>query len=199
MLCVLAWAFLLRAASEATDVRRARDATPLRDPSAPLGPSSLIGLVGDTLVLRLARRKNRPHGDTLRRSCTCPGAIGASGPPGPSSHCGALVCPAHVLWPHIARRVREGDLLFGAHDIPRHAVTWARAHLAQAGLPGATTVTLHDFRRGAAQQLYARECRLSVILKAGSWTSRAFLAYLDKPGIESDLVSCALAGIASDE
>ena len=47
------------------------------------------------------------------------------------------------------------------------------------GIEHTEKFNLHDLRKGAAQQLVANGSPLTVILKAGSWGSRAFAIYLD--------------------
>ena len=67
-----------------------------------------------------------------------------------------------------------------------------RYHGAQAGIEHAECFSLHDLRRGAAKQLVAGGCTLSVLLRAGSWSSRAFMIYLDQPGLERDAQASVL-------
>ena len=124
----------------------------------------------------------------LRRGCSCRGIGGTV-----TSHCGSI-CPVHILWPAIREKVREGEFIFRLSIIARSALRWAQARLESIIPEPCPRIKLHDFRRGAAQSLLATGCRLSVILKAGSWSSRAFMTYLDESRIEQDLMSKALSG-----
>ena len=184
MFVIISWVFLLRAASEAVSVRRAREGVDLsRLSSAPSGSWVGLSLSKKTLFLKLQRRKNKPLGDVLERGCSCSAVTGVS------DHCGRILCPVHVLWPCIASRISEGSSLISCHDLPRSAATWVRHRLQEVGIMEAEHSGLHDLRRGAAQQLVSAGCSLSTILQAGSWSSRAFIDYLDRPGVERDLVT----------
>ena len=79
MLYLTAYTFMLRVNSEALPITVGeRPLEPLRE-----GVHSCIGVVKDEIVLRLAKRKNKPHGSTIRRGCTCGK--------------GRRMCPVHVL------------------------------------------------------------------------------------------------------
>ena len=82
-----------------------------------------------------------------------------------------------------------GALLFSNQGLPKTAASWVRFRLAEAGVMSADQFGLHDLRRGAAQQLVSAGCSLSTILRAGSWSSRSFIEYLDRTGIERDLMA----------
>ena len=61
VLYLLTYAFLLRLPSEAVPMTAARDT----------GKQAVLYLVGETLVLELTRRKNKPCGSRLVHSCWC--------------------------------------------------------------------------------------------------------------------------------
>ena len=79
--------------------------------------------------------------------------------------------------------------MFSGHDLPRTTTDWVRWRLGALGIADAENFGLHDLRRGAARQLVAAGSSLSTILRAGSWSSRAFIDYLDRAGMERELVS----------
>ena len=58
---------------------------------------------------------------------------------------------------------------------------------------------LHDFRRGHARDLLRRGKPLYEILRAGEWSSPAFLAYLDRAELEDLAVMEAHLDEESDE
>lgn len=179
----LAWVFLLRAASEATDVRRAKDGVSIANlKDAP--PGSWISLEGRTLFLKLGKRKNRPLGDVISRVCSC-----VERGRDTSAHCGAALCPVHVLWAQISGAIAPGDFLFSNPRVPATSARWARERLISIGAPHAANFGLHDLRRGAAQQLVSCGGSLATILRAGSWSSKAFLVYLDQAGLERDAMA----------
>ena len=167
MLFLAAYSFLLRVPSEGLAIARGDD------PLAPLsGMHSCIALVGDRLVLRLARRKNRPHGATLARACVCPA--------------GRPICPVHVLGPWLTRHSALVQPF--AHISAAWAVGYLRELLASLGIADADQYRLHDFRRGHARDLADADNNLKTILEAGQWTSPAFLKYLDTNDMETRMI-----------
>ena len=167
MLFLCAYTFLLRVPSEGLAL------TTGADPTAPLvGRHSCIATVGGVLVLRLAKRKNRPHGSTLRRACTCPNA--------------RWLCPVHVLGEWLGR------LPIGSQPFTCYSAGTARStlrdYLGQLAIAEAMAHSLHDFRRGHARDLTSAGGNLRVILEAGEWSSPAFLKYLDTEQVESQVV-----------
>ena len=55
--------------------------------------------------------------------------------------------------------------------------------------------TLHSLRRGAAQTLVPKGGDLATLLKAGSWKSGAFPAYLDLVGVENAVVTASIQSL----
>ena len=62
---------MLRAKSEASDLRRVSDRISVGNPFSPLIVPGAIGLVNDVLVIRLSARKSRFGGDSISRACVC--------------------------------------------------------------------------------------------------------------------------------
>ena len=123
-------------------------------------------------MLRLARRKNRPQGSVLRRSCWC-------------RQCKST-CPRHVLWPFLNK------FPVGAAPFAALTAQAAGALLKQCcgiqKVKQANMYRLHDLRRGHAKDLQSTGASLKEILEAGQWSSPRFLKYLDLDELEKDFV-----------
>ena len=165
------YAFLLRPRDEALPIIVGAN----EEAEAELEPRchSCLSFVGNELVLRLASRKNKPHGSVLRRGCWCK-KEGVS----------RALCPVHTLGMAIARQA--GSVPFADLN-GNKASAELRRRLAKLGVANAGSYRLHDFRRGHARNLQARGASLWEILQAGEWRSCAFLDYLDKNQLEADL------------
>ena len=124
------------------------------------------------LMLKLRRRKNRPQGSRLVRTCWC-------------SEC-ARTCPVHVLGPLIAR-TKPGVALFRGIT-KAHALANLRTMLAAIGVEKAACYRSHDMRRGHTLDLQCANAPLWKILEAGEWSSPAFLKYLDLHKLDRELV-----------
>ena len=129
MLFLLAYCFLLRLPSEAlpavactVDGRRESQAT--------------LCIEGSVLVLYLRRRKNKPQGSRLVRSCWCSSST--------------VTCPLHVIGKFMAER--PGLPLFPGITSQSALVT-LRECLASLATPSASDYRTHDLRRGHALDL----------------------------------------------
>ena len=115
----------------------------------------------DSLYIRLARRKHRPQGSLLVRTCACVGA---------SPHC----CAVHAVAP-LLRNKKRRCAPFRPHKLlvpqgcPPHADV--------VGHKNANRCTLKAFRAGRVTSLAAAGSPTGVILAAGEWKSSAFLRY----------------------
>lgn len=126
VLYLLAYVFLLRLPSEALPAVAGKG-----------GGQSSLYREGDTLVLELARRKNKPRGSRLVRKCWC----GES----------RATCPVHVIGPWLDTHP-TGTPLFP--DIsPARALGMLRDMLATVGVEGHSEYRTHDLRRGHALDL----------------------------------------------
>ena len=123
-LFLLSYCFLLRVPSEAIPV------------TAHSGDCSLQS-VGDTLVLSLNRRKNRPQGSRLVRGCWCKRSTST--------------CPVHVLGPLLKQKA-AGERLFPGITAG-DALSGLRSMLKALNVPRADEYRTHDFRRGHAKDL----------------------------------------------
>ena len=92
---------------------------------------------GDSLVLKLQRRKNKSGGSRLVRGCWC-------------TKC-KLTCPLHVLGPLVDQRGSGKNLFPGI--TAASALTMLREMLEVVGAQGARSYRTHDLRRGHAKDL----------------------------------------------
>ena len=167
MLYLAAYVFMLRVPSELLPVVTGKRNQAMG--ALAQGRHSCLGLCGDgEVILRLAKRKNKPHGSVLRRSCWCDTK--------------AALCPVHVLGAWVDSLDDRSTPFAGI--TAQAARKDLKKRLFQIGIDGASSYWLHDLRRGHAQDMVDSGGRLCEILKAGEWTSPAFTAYLDLEAVE---------------
>ena len=177
MLCLTAYAFLLRLPSEALPiVVHSRLTTENRE-------RPLLTMVDGSIRLELRRRKNRLTPSVLVRSCWC-------------KQCSAT-CPVHVLGAYV-EALPAGAQPFGAYK-PGSALAVLRKVLGELHIAEAGAYRTHDFRRGHADDLRRMGKSLREILMAGDWRSAAFLDYLDQVQLEADVIAEAHLADTSDE
>ena len=174
--------FILRVQSEATvlEVGMKRDAqTSPPDRHGAVWIESCEGGL-DSLHIRLARRKHRPQGSRLVRTCACARA---------SPHC----CTLHAVAP-LLRNKRAGATLF---DLTSSSFLKAvRRMLTLLGHKNANKCTLEAFRAGRATSLAAAGSPIGVILAAGERKSSAFLRYCQADEI---FVSAVLEVVCAED
>jgi len=155
--CV-AYAFLLRVPSEGIPLKLGAVETG----EAPTG--KWLTRAGDNVMFYFDRRKNREAPTRQTRGCWC--------------KCCTVTCPVHGL------TLLDNPALLGSAPFekcgPTKTTNALRRRLAKLGVADAPSFTLKGFRRGHARDIAMRGGRLAEILHAGSWTSKAFAAYLDK-------------------
>ena len=135
------------------------------------------------MVLRLARRKNKPFGSVIRRDCWCQSCRDT--------------CPVHSVLPWL-NSLAPGATPF-AHFTQASALAALRKRLAILQIEHPQEYKLHDFRRGHAQDLLEAGASLMAILKAGEWKGAAFMAYLDSAEMEARAVLQTHMQQSSDE
>ena len=125
MLCLFAYAFLLRMPSEALPAK--------------VGGSGkcVVTVEGEFLVVTLARRKNKEVQSRIERGCWC-------------REC-KETCPMHVLAPFFMS-FPEGAQVFGEFTAPI-ALRTLRKVMSILQVPRAAEYKTHDFRRGHAKDL----------------------------------------------
>ena len=136
------------------------------------GKAATLSLVKNRMVLTLARRKNKPHGSTLTRTCWCKSC--------------PKTCPVHVLGAYVTS-LKDGERPF-AQFSASNVLKSLRSLLSRIGVRNAEKYRTHDLIRGHAKDLQARGASLVEILSAGEWRSPAFLRYLDMHDLERDAV-----------
>ena len=159
---LVAWEFLLRVQSEAIDIEAGQSSD-----AATLPSHRHSGLWIDTnsvLVLRLQKRKHRPTGSLLKRTCQCRSV-------------GAKMCVAHRIEPHLTKAV-VGTKIFSY--TATQFLNVLRKLLIQLSVDHATSFTLKAFRAGKATALANSGAPLGQILAAGEWRGRAVLNYVNE-------------------
>ena len=168
MLWLFAYTFMLRVPSEALPAMRGGEGL-----EHAVDEQAVIWLEGATLVLRLHRRKNKPHGSMLRRSCTCA--------------CHPRICPVHVLWHGFLRPLPFGSKPWAEHT-SSSANAALRVALSKLAVPRADLYRCHDLRRGHARDLFDSGTPLEDILRHGEWRGKSVRKYLDECDLEQQVV-----------
>ena len=181
MLYLAAYVFMLRVPSELLPVVVGKEGAA----NAALAPGehSCFSMCAQTLTLRLARRKNRPQGSCLTRSCWCDTR--------------PELCPVHVLGAWVSQQPgRSKPFMHIASGSARQDL---KRRLFRLGIDCANSYWLHDLRRGHAQDMVDEGGRLCEILQAGQWKSPAFTKYLDLEAVEMQAVVEAHMAESEDE
>ena len=162
--------FLLRVPSEAVPLQWC-------------GSHSTVQVDESQVTIVLAKRKNRQSPTTLVRKCCC-------------HTTGRSLCAVH--WLLFLRQKRGAHpLVFG---LPIHSVRRRMKQLAhEAEVDDWTHVGTHGRRRGMAQDIIDSGNSLAVLLKAGGWSSAAFLDYLRADQASDAAVSQALVYMSDSE
>ena len=176
MLFLTSYIFLLRLPSEALPIVKGAV-------GVDSGEQASLVVQVDTVVLKLARRKNKLQGSSLLRKCWC-------------AKC-EFTCPVHVLGPYVEQFV-VGEKLFG-DTTAATALLALREILHVLAAPESNLYGTHDLRRGHARDLQAGGASLREILDAGEWRSPAFLSYLDYEQLDADAVVEAHMDESEDE
>lgn len=178
MLCLAAYAFLLRLPSEALPAVRVEDGA-----AAACVASAFV--VGDQKIeLHLSRRKNRESRSVMARQCWC-------------DEC-AVTCPVHVLGAWLVGEPAHQPIW--AAWSPGAARARLRRALGEMGRHDAESFGTHAFRRGHAQDIAARGGPVTDLLRAGGWHQPAWMKYLNVSRLERQSVAEAhLAESSSDD
>lgn len=129
----------------------------------PDGWMNAVVLTGSTLKFVIGRRKNRPKGSVLNRSCSCK----------PLFPVKCVVCNIQEACKHLVK----GDLLWDFAPAP--TLKLLRSQLGAWGIKaGQKDFTWKSFRGGKATEMAARGSSLGTILLAGEWKTAAFARYV---------------------
>jgi hypothetical protein len=99
LLCLFCYAFLLRMPSEALPAVSGGDGAAVAQSYLASGSNSVVCINGESLVLYLQKRKNKPQGSKLARKCTCAKAPGS--------------CVYHLIG-QLVKDTPVGERLFGS-------------------------------------------------------------------------------------
>jgi hypothetical protein len=140
--------------------------------------------------LRLARRKNRPHGTTLIRGCSCRSL--------------SAMCPVHTLtrWLNATGRSappRSGRVFTFSYDTFQRRLREGLPAACAVPAPEVVSYSSKDFRRGMAQWVLEQGGSLATALAAGQWSSAAYRSYVDTEGLDDLAVLQALADLSDCE
>ena len=126
------------------------------------GEHSQITLTETVAKIQLAKRKNSRGPVLLTRKCCC-------------ATSGRRLCAVH--WLHIMKKDATDDgkvFQVTKNEFGRKIKLYAQ----RAGVPEASRVGTHAFRRGMAQDIIDQGGSLAALMTAGGWTSSAYAAYL---------------------
>ena len=126
------------------------------------GTHSKIDLTDSQATITLMRRKHRATPTSMTRECCCASS-------------GRTLCAVHWL---LQAKLQGGDR---PNVVVMSKTRFAKdvKHFAmKAGIPEWQNLGTHAFRRGMAQDILDAGGNLAVLLRAGDWSSAAFLHYL---------------------
>ena len=144
---------------------------PLQSDGKSLGNAwrSRIRSSANRLTIDYHRRKNAPHGSSIRRSCICAATL--------RWDCGVCALKAHISEQrHLSRTSRVFSSICVRRDL-----ALLQEIASTIGLNG---LTWHSFRRSSAQHMLMSGCPISQIIHAGGWKSGAFLQYLSRQDVD---------------
>ena len=147
------------------------------------GDHSKVTLEENRCTIFLAKRKNCPNGSTLSRNCVC-------------DTTGSSLCSVH--WLHRMKALRGDSVdVFGVtkHKFARRVKEIA----ADVGIPEASRFGTHAFRRGMAQDILDYGGSLASLLRAGDWSSSAYLKYLRSSQPQDAAVAHAVLMLTDSE
>ena len=131
-------------------------------------------MIGDSVCLQLFRRKHKPHGSKMRRSCWCAECMDT--------------CPVHAL----ADMFSVTEAAATPFSARAGSINVAlRRRLAIVNIPHAASYDTRCFRRGHAEDIAHSDSGLREILAAGEWSSKRFREYLDVEKLEDAAVVVA--------
>lgn len=148
-LYVLSYAFVLRVPFEAVGIVLGFNGE-LHDGKLPDGQRSRLNMIGDSVCLQLFRRKHKPHGSKMRRSCWC-------------AEC-RDTCPVHAL-ADMSSVTEAAATPFSARAGSINVAL--RRRLAIVNTPHAASYDTRCFRRGHVEDIAHSDSGLREILAAG--------------------------------
>ncbi|CAK0831274.1 unnamed protein product, partial [Prorocentrum cordatum] len=151
----------------------------------PHGRHPAVVIQGKTLIIRLRRRKHRPSGSVLRRSCRCD-CVGRQ----------SCVACVHRAWRGKFAPADGSRTYAGTSSQFRHKLR----HLLNAlGYPHAHSYTLKAFRAGKATELAQSGASWQQLQSAGEWRGMSSLSYVDAQKLDDRAFFESLLNASSDE
>ena len=147
------------------------------------GSHSKIELEGSKITLTLMARKNRATPTVMTRESCCRSS-------------GKSPCAVHWLASQFRRcGTRERVFQLSKHQFARDVKLYGE----KAGITGWQTLGTHAFRRGMAQEILDEGGNLAILLKAGDWTSSAFLHYLREAQVQDVAVGQTIINLSESK
>jgi len=180
---LIGWEFLLRMQSECMPLQWG-SASQILDLEQGRHSAAFVDQRG-TLHIRLARRKHRPEGSTLRRDCTCGGTDGR------------FCAPCRLRKFAEVRKLQDGDMILDGRAY--YFLLRLRRLLTILQTPDAQRFTLKAFRSGKATDIVKRGGTFAQLLEAGEWRGAASLGYVCPKAVDHAAYTQALVDASSDE
>jgi hypothetical protein len=137
-----------------------------------------------TARIHLAKRKNRPEGETLMRRCSC--------------HISKTLCPHRALERRMAAaQQREDGRICTIRYVRFNDEVRRLAGIV--GAPSPEEFASHAFRRGFSRDLLEARTPLKQVLEACGWSSTAFALYMGQDAIEGETALDMAEGMSGSE
>ena len=147
------------------------------------GVHSQITLTATVAKIQLSKRKNSRGPVTLTRECCC-------------TTSGRRLCAVH--WLHILKKDATDD--GKVFDMTKNEFgSKIKLYALRAGVPEASRVGTHAFRRGVAQDIIDQGGSLAALMTAGGWTSSAYAVYLRDSQLDDAAVTRALICLSDSD
>jgi hypothetical protein len=146
------------------------------------GTHSSVSLAGGVCQITLRSRKNSRVPVTMTRTCCC-------------SSASPRLCGLHWLL-RLGKNGDEGKIFTISKDSFSKFIKRAAADV---GVPNADRTGTHAFRRGMAQDLLESSGSLAEVLRAGGWSSSAYLRYLRSAQLDDKAVAQMVIELSDSE
>ena len=179
---VIAYHFLFRVADELLPVQLQGR---LGIPDGSTAWHSEVDISSKTVSVNLRTRKNAPHGAVVRRHCICTASK-------------KLLCGTCAMIAQVDVAVAAGRDARARLFVIEPAAALANLHrlCSELGFP---RCGWHAFRRGGAEDRVADGEELGHVLHAGGWRSAAFLRYISRENLDTQLAFEAVVSLSDEE
>ena len=146
------------------------------------GAHSSVSLTGGVCQITLRSRKNSRIPVTMVRDCCCYSAS-------------PRLCSLHWLM-----RLKKDGMDGRVFNVSKDAFArYIKRAAAAVGVESAERTGTHAFRRGMAQDLLESKGSLSEVLRAGGWSSSAYLRYLRTAQLDDKAVAQMVIELSDSE